>query len=112
MPHDSYPVEVTILNSEKVSSVLDIEEGYYLSGLIFPSIDTSTEFNYQVSFDRVNYESLYNYLGTKYGSTIPSASAGALSLPEEDFKCWKSVKLEVADTQSGDKVITCIVQRI
>ncbi len=108
---DSYPKIVTILNGTKISDVLQLEEGYYLSGFIYPAMTTSVAFIFQVSADGITYNPLYDSTGARFSVIIPSAAAGASVLSTSIANCWRFIKLEVTDNQTGDKSITCISKK-
>lgn len=104
---DTVKQSVTIAGAGTLSNALAIPGQFVLSALIYPAMTLSTAFTFRVSLDGVTYTKLYNSSGAVYSVTIPLATVGAITLDPNIFYPWEFVELEVADAQTGAKIILC-----
>lgn len=110
MLNDSHFITMIIADGENTTGEIELPETYYIAGIIYPAMTTSTAFNFEVSHDKNTYKDLYGTDGTIYAITIPLATAGAVTLPPHIFYPWESAKIKVADNQTGDKTLLIMIR--
>ena len=87
--------QVTVLEGETLSDVVNCGRGNWLSGVIVPQGLTDS-LAFTVSFDNVTFYPLVND-SARYIIKIDSTKATAVQLKKDYFYSWRYVKLESWD---------------
>jgi hypothetical protein len=96
---------VTTIASGTVSSAFSVPDGYTLTGINIPTMNTGTTTLYLlVSIDGTTYDTLY-YGGSRYEETIV-ASGCNLTFKYPAVFNWSKFKVAVNTSQSSSRTLT------
>lgn len=94
------PQPVTVANGATVSSAV-IAEHYAIYGLIMPAAFDGTALTFDVSYDKTNWQPLYDATNTAISRTV--AAARSYPLPDE-LAAFPYFRLVCGTTQTADRV--------
>lgn len=111
MENNTYAIQAVMpTGNPKVTENVEIPKTYYLAGIAWPTLTTSTAITFDVSADGLTWLPLYNN-GTAYSITVTPATAAATAVSKDIFYPWNHIRIKVANDQAAARTFTLFLRQ-